>query len=441
MTTVQLQSLSEIPSVSTFSTDAKIYTTVPVVILAFQKLKLGILLVTDFTDIPELGFAHRQLPQSLPDEFIFNGNLLPLLKVLLVGVPPYRINLVWSELERYGPLMHNYDCEPGDRCNYLKEGIVAILNFKFNVYHGYLEGFLGSMTVLNRARYSKSGCLGNTTEDVLAKFMQRFATYIDYGMYQRMIDAFPIEMFVSLVKLKGAQYTPNVGNAQNALNQKSEPIILPIIDSAQTRRELFVHDDWRPTKSRKLAPSDAVYKQQKSQKIDFDEEDNLSNNDTRSTEEVDSSLESQSESVDDWMQNRVNIVSFRKFCSLECHEISPRACFQFTCIVENMDPEPANVFVKAFRETLKIAPLTFFLAGSVLRARIHINTTEDGCAFFGLEEEEEAINHIGELHEKLRLLLSKEVTIKVEARSVLLPLGYLYMYWGPVSNLSDLSEQ
>lgn len=421
------QSLSELPRALTLTKTDKIYVTLPVLVLAFQKLNVGVLLVTDFTEIPDLGFANNQLPQSLPDCFVFNEKVLNSFKVLAVGVPLYRVEQVWNELQDFGPQMKNYDYSRDARCDLLPAGVIAILNFKISVYNGYLEGFLGKITVLNRARINSQECFSEIDRGIFDRYMARFLKNMDCGLYDRMIGSFPIETFVVRKTLPGNWRSPRC-TAQ----------------LAGTRHVHSEHDETNqpaPIKSRKLNPSAAIYQQQVTQppataatsRPCEKNELNQADDKTHDTQVFEADT-----SVIEWSRNRVNDVTFQQFSQVDCSKMIPGTCLRFKCTIQEIWPPAEDIFVKAFRKTLEIVQLKFVLTDTKSTSVIEINTNDEGCEFFGLDEVEDAINHIESFAKSVKLLVSKEVTMEVEAKSMTLPLGHTYMYWCPVSQLSDL---
>lgn len=429
--TLNCHSLSQIPPVSTFDKNEKVFLTLPVMVLAYQKLKTGVLLVTDFTEIPELGFANNVLPHSLPDLFIFKNGPLSPFKVLALGVPHGRIESLWSQLQLYGPHMKSYDYSQSDKSNLLSAGIIAIVNIKINEYRGYLEGLLCSLDILTRKRINDPGCLGNVTVDMFDLFMSRFGRNLNLKLYDTVVQSFPIEKYISRpalqeVELSQAEVLPN--QSRRYVNYDSNPL--------ETK------------KFRRLNPSEAVYKQQVTQppgadaKV-FTQNDQSARYRCNFSSQESSQVESQElldldVSQSEWQRNRMNDVSFLRFCNLKCYEMEPGTSFRFDCHVKSMSPLPEDVFVKAFRETLKIAQMSFVITDGNKTCTIEINTTDEGCNFFELEEEEEAINHIGKLHRSLQALFTKKITLEVEAKTMVLPLGHILMYWCPSSKLADL---
>lgn len=485
---LQCHSLSELPDTAEINRSSSIYVTLPVVVLAFQKLKLGVLLVTDFSEIPELGFAHSQLPVSLPENFIFNEKRLPLSKVLAVGVPSSKVDYVWRELQLFGPQMRGFDYSRSDDCNFLRLCVLAVLNMKLNIYNGFLEGFYGGMTVLNKDRFDRPGCLGDVNIDIFRAFMRRLGQNIDCSNYDRMIHCFPVDKFISRDKLPGMK---------SVLPQKTSGTTTLATKSGLSS---YLQDE-KPLKFRKLTPSEAVYRQQPTQlqqpsqlqhppqvqpyiqdptqlqfssQLQYPSQPQHPNQRQQplliqnicqlknkaqlqyhaqlsSTSDEETPVNSQSEPFLEksngnkarqlWTLYRVNEISFKQFCRLECSELHPKACFRIRCTIKEITPNVENVFIKPYRGTLSIAQICFGTTdskGSKESVRVEINTAEEGCEFFGLLEVEEAIDKIAELHRDLNLLLSKEVNLEVTAKSIQFKLGYTLMYWSPTSTLEEL---
>lgn len=428
--TLQCQSLSELPPVSSFEKTEKVFITVPVMILAFQKLNSGVLLVTDFSDIPELGFAHNVLPQSLPDQFIFKDGPLSPFKVLALGVPHFRVDSVWSMIQLYGPHLKHYDYGRDDRSNLLSAGVIATVNIKINEYKGYLEGFLCSINVLTRKRLSEADCLGKVTDQQFRLFMGRVGEHLNLTLYDRIIQSFPAEKFISRLSLLEASFKTVQPEPMNTNSSK--------IHKAEIRTA-------EKPKIRKLNPSEAVYKQQVTQPaatqsafIDDQPSQHECNFFSQDTSQSESQTQPDSNLPTLWLQNRVNTVTFQQFCAVKCYEVAPGTSFRFMCRIKSMDPLPEDVFVKSFRGTLKIAQMNFTLTGGDKKCTMEINTSDEGCNFFNLDEEEEAINHIAEFHKSLQTIMTKEMALEVKAKKMVLPLGHTLMYWCPSSKISDL---
>lgn len=420
--TLRCNSLSEIPPVSTLDGFSKFYLTLPVVVLAYQQLKMGVLLVTDFTEIPELGFAHNQLPTSLPDRFLFRDKDLSPSRILAVGVPKYRRDGVWNEIQLYGPQMRNFDYSQTESCNLLKMCVIAILNIKVNVYNGYLEGFYCGLSVLSKTRYDSPESLGNVTTEMFEKFMNRLSNYMDCKLFDRLIHCFPIDKFVSRLSLP--DYKSVSPEKKNYLN-KSES----------------VEEYPPPSKIRKLQPSDLLYREQATQlRLQVNETifPLTQIPQTQPQFEINSSI--QLSNLECWKRNRINDILFHQFCDLKCFNLEPETCFRIRCSIQEIDPIPENVFVKPYLETLTAAQITLVLGDAPFITSVEITNNEEACAFFGFEEVEEAIANVENVHSALQLLLSKEVTLEVAAKRCTLQLGRIFMYWCPTSTLMSLTD-
>lgn len=420
--TLRCNSLSEIPPVSTLSSSSKFYVTLPVVVLAYQQLKMGVLLVTDFTEIPELGFAHNQLPTSLPDKFLFRGRDISPSKILAVGVPQYRKDTVWTEIQLYGPQMRNFDYSQTENCNLLKMCVIAILNIKVNVYNGFLEGFYCGLTVLNKTRYDRPESLGNVTTEIFEHFMNRVCKFVDCELFDRMIHCFPINEFISRLSLPG--YKSTSPEARSRLNRSES-----------------IKENLQPTKIRKLLPSDLLYRQQATQlQLQVNETIFPVTQISQSQPQLDINSSVPSSNSEAWKRNRINNVLFLQFCNFKCFEMEPDTCFRIYCTIQNIEPLTDNVFVKPYLETLTAAQITIVVGDSQSTASMELHNNEEACTFFGFEEIEEAINNVENVHHALQLLIAKKVTLEITAKRCILQLGQIYMYWCPSSTLMSLTN-
>ncbi|WPK24811.1 hypothetical protein PUMCH_002102 [Australozyma saopauloensis] len=419
--------LSQLPDASIIQGAPKgIYVTLPVIILAFQQFNTSVLLVTDFTEITGLGFAHRQLPQNLPQDFIFRLRQLDHSKVLAIGVPSYRAEHIWDEIRLFGPQMQKYDYRQPEHSNILREGVVAVVNFKLKSYKGYLEGWIGQFTVLNRLKYSTKEGMNDLPPDSFLNFKQLLAKHMDCTLYDSMVASFPVEEFIKRQELPG--YKPPTIPGRK-LEQNLAPRAVASLP---------------PTKIRRMAPSEAIYREQFSQapatRTQSLDSSRKIREDIRANQEVPATQFTDIPRPLLRISNRVDSVSFEDFSVFKCHVMKPGTKFRMRCTLAEVMPAAEDLFVKGFKETLLIAQISFVLTNLISLVTVEINTTAEACNFFGFEEVEEAINNIGYLQNTFGLLRSQMVTIEVEAKKISLPTGFSYTYWCPSSTLEELSR-
>lgn len=408
-----VNSISELPPALTIQRSDKKYVTLPVVILALQQLKLGQLLITDFTENNELGFACGQLPQLLPDKFFFNGKQLSLSKVLVLGLTGDRTTTLWKSLKSAVPQVANYDYS-SQHLNILHLGIVAVVNFKVNNYRDCLEGFLGSFSIYTRESM-RNGSKIDLPPERFQAFMSRYAENMDVKLYDSLIRHFPIESYVSRESL----LTREAAKIRSDL--PSQPNRRPAIPQAMERLQ--------NSKIRKLNPRDAVFQQQQTQVQNIQD----------GTVHKESVVSPAPITEQNWAFSTINVVDFSTLHQISLSKIKDGTLFQTSGKVTKIIPGPDAVFVRPFGRTLKAAPLKVYVEENSKLVALEIVTEQDACHFFGLSEIEVAIDHIPDLTAKLAGILGKKVTVVAEKRTFEYPSTYKRAYWNVHSTLSSLS--
>lgn len=450
---ISCASIADLPRVLTIRRGVKQYVTLPVMLLAVQQLRMGVLLVTDFTENPELAVAQGQGLQIMPSEFMFGDTPLNNRQLLLVGIPSERLKSLWKQLVTLDPGVASPRNE--DTSNILRFGFIAILNFRVQEYRGCLEGFCGNITVCTDSLWREA--TADVPRDVTSDFLRRVATNIDGRTRGRMSRHFPVE-----------HLPPTVARDMNPTPAKRSV-------SANLQTQL--------PKVRRLEPREAVYQQQVSQVRTRPIEKDTVPSELDAAPEMEAvvpamaagapgtaptgaaqarnhgagvrphppNARAQNQQVVPvvgplqwqirfWAANTVNRVDLGVLAQLQPHLVPLATRFEVQATIAHITPGADMVFVKPYGRTLKFAATKMTLTSeghTCVVAELH--TENEACAFFELEEIEEAMGRLGPFVRALQTVQNRAVVMRVESRGLPMCLGQIRPYWGVQLNLRELT--
>lgn len=419
------------------SLDKRPYTTLPVVVLALRVLKkMAILLVTDFTSHPDLGFAKGNLPSFLPKDFVIGTKRIENSQVLAVGLPSNRAQYVWQSFECPDLKNGDYDFHHEDKCDILGLCIIMRLNFKSQTFKNGLEGFFGHIYPWDHGILEEDHSQNHKEDEVFQGFMDRLAQRMDPDLYTQLSHRMPLEKYIPIPETP-AQDMDLTADASSSTVGGLNPVNVEISSTG--------------TKKRRLDPRDAIYQQQFTQATQPNGQAHISNMLLLSEAQKSAMLQEYTQNTQlpsalpntpkPKVWNLRNNVDFDVLYGIECHQIPERTCFVTNAVVAGIEPHPEFVFVKPFGRTLKISPIRFLLQESQKYISVEASVEEDLCQFFGIPEVEVAIHHVYDFVTALKMVAGRKLEISLEKRTRILASGHEHPYWGISSSLRSLYEQ
>lgn len=242
--------ISELPSPQQLEKPGpRRYATVPVYCLALIKRDnwgFGFLLVTDFTDNYRNSVFNNTIPSNVPCEFTVGDTKLEKSKVFAISVPANKIETCWAELKRYSQKMNDYSYLDYERCIFLQEGVVALVNFGVRAHRQSVEGFLFNISVCNRKMLLIPSNQANVNDHGFKEFISRFSRFITPKLHDTLMPVFPVDKYFTRAGMGPPKTHLKPLKPEETVKQPSLP----------------------PRKARRLGGVQVVYQQQFSQSQD-----------------------------------------------------------------------------------------------------------------------------------------------------------------------------
>lgn len=464
-------------------------------------MKCAFLLVTDFTAQPSSTVFGNLLPLPVLTEYEFGGQQLDRAKVFSISIAGPYIERCWAELGKFTPNMLRYNYYSTTTNDFSNEGVVALINFRVQQHFtqkSKIEGFYSRMTVCNREMLSRPLNLPKYDDKIFLDMMARYVQHMNIEHYDHLVRNFPVEKYVQRTVLLGRERErqEQMRRRRDAERGKMERERMER-DKMEGEREQridlkIVKSDIitqaPPAKVRRLMGAQVTFQQHftqpdQTESPESDSEEyfdtttpsNGTESEGRTTNERRgihngheneaglpaengsghrggsyggfSSTKQSSEKVllqhngttqQQWNHFSIHEVDFATLARVACYTLSVGTCFTTTCHVHEIRPLPRQVFVKPFRRTMKIAPITIFLTQGTDLVKVELHTEEEKCKFLGLEETEEAIGRIDELAAGLERLVGAQVEIGIEKRTMALDFGYERSYWSSGTSLKKM---
>lgn len=474
--------IANLPNVVEGSSN-RIYVSLPVYVLALRKLKLGIMLVTDFTANNDLVFNGTSI-SSLPALFSVGGRPLLKAQVFSISVLATRVSSVWDKMNMQSRLRHHDMCDDR-RCDVLQLGIIAIVNFRVQRYQGRLEGFLGLLVACVRRSEQLEAAFAKMHESAFQAFMGRLACYMNLRLYDDISVTFPIELYLDRAHIerntrpKPASLTPTLHTqasggqrihvrdaiyqqqvsqipsdsqvsklqgpkhqgpswnhqAQNHQAQNHSPAWLESSkDSSQDIRIPALHANSQlalppPAKAQRqvvqtqisIIDPEAAHPAKVGEPVGYQ----------HSTRRPGPESAPKRYGV-----HRLHRVSAFQLCQIPVEDIEIHATFEIGADILFISPGPLDIFVKPYGKTMRVSPFEIRLG----EASVEVLTAAEACTFFGVDEIEMLIHHIHEYSHKLLSLVGLRVKMRVERRISVLANGYERAYWGSQSSMQNLLD-
>lgn len=492
---VDCTSIANLPMGDSISDDKdRKFVTLPLVCLGMFKggMKCAFLLVTDFTSQTSSTVFNNLLPLLVPLDYELGGRKLDRAKVFSISIGGPYIQRCWTELGKFTPNMQNYNTLSADSCNFSKEGVVALVNFRVQPHYTEktsIEGFYSRMIVCNREMLSRPS-LPKFDKAVFLDFMARYVEYFNIELYDTLLRTFPVEKYVlrtSLVRRDAELRQSHQRDAERArLLQENKRSILDHRPDGFQQIKTDIITQGPPAKARRLMGAQVMFQQHftqtqqepESQETNaFDdarshfegrehgrlenhsqnEQGNRSRSGTngsgngsesRGERPEYSSGYSQSQKIlvqhngtlQDWNKFSVNKVDFATLARVACHSLSVGTSFTTRCQVHDIRPDARQLFIKPFRRTLKIAPIVIYLTQGSDLVKVELHTEEEKCKLLGIDETEEAIDKIEDLCTILEQLPGTEIEIRLEKRIMTLDFGYERSYWSTSTSLERMKR-
>lgn len=491
---IDCASIADLPTGDTISDDKnRIYVTLPLVCLGMFKggMKCAFLLVTDFTAQPSSTVFGNLLPLPVLTEYEIGGQQLDRAKVFSISIAGPYIERCWSELGKFTPNMQRYNYYSTTTNDFSKEGVVALINFRVQQHFtqkSKIEGFYSRMTVCNREMLSRPLNLPKYDDKIFLEMMARYVQHMNIEHYDHLVRNFPVEKYVQRTVLLGRERErqEDMRSRREAERGKMEREREHRIDLKVVKSDIITQAP--PAKVRRLMGAQVTFQQHFTQREQVESPESDSNeffdtttptNGTESEGRITnerreihnghdnevglnpaengsghrgsyggfSSTKQFSEKVllqhngttqQKWSHFSIHKVDFATLARVVCYTLSVGTCFTTTCHIHDIRPRPRQAFVKPFRRTMKIAPITIFLTQGTDLVKVELHTEEEKCKFLGLEETEEAIGRIDELTAGLERLVGTQVEIRIEKRTMALDFGYERSYWSSGTSLKKM---
>lgn len=194
--------LADLPTGESISDDKnRKFVTLPLVCLGMFKggMRCAFLLVTDFTNQTNSTVFANLLPLPVPTDYEVGGQKLDRAQVFSISIGGPYIQRCWTELSKFTPNMQNYSYSSDALCDFSKEGVVALVNFRVqphNTQKNSIEGFYSRMTICNREMLRRPESLPKYDERVFLNFMARYVQHMNIELYDNLVRSFPVERYV-----------------------------------------------------------------------------------------------------------------------------------------------------------------------------------------------------------------------------------------------------
>ncbi|OBA20845.1 hypothetical protein METBIDRAFT_164761 [Metschnikowia bicuspidata var. bicuspidata NRRL YB-4993] len=433
MVDLSVEDISSIPPVGQVSKFPKdTYVHLPVVVLSYTVLeRTAILLVTDFTSHPDLGFAKGNLPSFLLQPYTVGNLEVKKNEVIAVGVFIKRARKVWDMLKEFRPQL--LDSRTWD---FLRLCVLALIYFRPQAYRNGLEGYLSTIDVW------KGKLAGPVQEaldtDAFASLFKRLAHRMTPELYHQLGLQLPIERLITAKEVE-------LDQPMNTLADISTP------NATMSSQDNSMHpgNAEEPPKRRRLDPRAAVYQQQFTQVP----EPHLEGHSDLRPETLENTS---SEEYPEFLPNNryrgnaaetrslmgpQGMVEFTKLADLECAYVKDGSCFDTMAKIVEFRPPAELLFVKSFGRTMRITPFTVVIEERDKQVSVYVSSEEDMCRFFDIPEVEVIMNHMLFFHASMNSLLNKKVQIRIERKTKYLVSGASLPYWGVSSSLKTLIQQ
>lgn len=177
------------------------FVTLPLVCLGMFKggMRCAFLLVTDFTNQTNSTVFANLLPLPVPTDYEIGGQNLDRAQVFSISIGGPYIQRCWTELSKFTPNMQNYNYSSDAICDFSKEGVVALINFRVqphNTQRNSIEGFYSRMTICNREMLRRPESLPKYDERVFLNFMARYVQRMNIELYDTLVRSFPVERYI-----------------------------------------------------------------------------------------------------------------------------------------------------------------------------------------------------------------------------------------------------
>lgn len=474
---VDCKSIAELPSIQALEASRDItFVTIPLVILSLNhepNWGFGFLLVTDFTHHYDSSYYHEKLPKKLPGEFFFGGRQIERSQVFPISVPHAKVDLTWSEIRKFSPKLERYHYLNVLNSNISMEGVVGLVNFRVKAHNGSVEGMLSKVLICNRRMLLIPANKERANDHHFKEFMNRYASNLSSDLYDSLLPVFPILEYVKRTSVPQRHLQPNVqnenGNHNGNRNQchistKSGLGSTHLQTQNATIQRTMITQSEPPQKVRRWAAAQVVFRQQFTQtqqpqlpgsSQEFSDTSHVSLNHTQPGQELSrvsdqsSPILHQHTGIIDYNNEfsgrnfnlfAINEVEFLVFAKIPCHKVKPGTSFVTTCHVHSLHPEAGNILSKPFKRTLKIPPISLFLAKGTDLVKVEFHTEDEKCRFLGIAEPEEAINSIAKITRSLKKLPGTETDITIDKRSMCLDFGYERPYWSSATTLEKMTK-
>lgn len=501
---VECTSISNLPTLSFLQNNRDFhYVTLPLVCLAMIHQVgwgFGFLLVTDFTDHYKSSFYNNEVPKRVPDEFEMGGIKLERSKVFSISIPAAKIESCWMEIRKFSPRMSSYHFLDYSSCSFAAEGVVALVNFRVRAHNNNVEGFLSHILSCSRAMLLAPSNRANVAEHGFDEFMRRYGLYVDADLYDNLLRAFPIEKYVQrtsltarrvpepplITQLSSQPAAPPPAKVRRitgpqAMFQQQFTQTQPVATPATAPGEEIKFADTLPRRENALASGNASHgpgaatgstgsSSISSNVASFSNVPNgthVSHGSTNANggfNAPDRSSRSNGSSISlgiatatsesqfhqplpantvlhrDWNLFAVNHVEFATFARIPVHSTDVGTSFITKCRIHSIRPDPAKLFIKPFRRTLKIPSMSLFLVLGRDLVRVELHTDKEKCNFLGLHEPEEAVNNITQLTQYLRKISGSTVEICLEKRLLELDFNCSKLYWTTTTGIRALAK-
>lgn len=429
-------SIEELPPPSVIAnSDGPRYANLAVVVLAMCKLPawhFGFLLVTDFTKYRQGLYNREKLTSKLDQTFMFGGRPVDKDLIFSVTIPLAKMDQYWENLRSFTPAVDKYNYTSPDRWNLLNEGIVVLVNMRLKTFDDTLEGYIAHLRECSRSRMRNQQFRFLLKNHDFDRFMARLTPWVDHALFHTLKPNFPIDVFMkepppttsrTIISSPGGK---RPGDTSAMITQA--PKARKVVAAQAAFQQQFTQ-----TQQAEVPPEGSVPREESVLVSGVDSTGEYSDHRLVTSTQMATQLPNDQEK---WLTYLVNEVAFPTIAGIAVNTVPEGTTFETVVRVVSIYPEIERLLIKPFKRTLKVAEFRLLLGDENMAVEFH--QEKEITDFFNVEEIEELLDKTEEVTRMLADLLTKEVTIRVQRRTLGLDFGFQKAYWGCGSNLKDM---